>query len=210
MSEKVTKEQASNLLAAAEKDENHYLQRYSQTIVDQYEQIERLQNALARAKELMKCPVCEEPRRKKLSGSLSLLVTCGKSACAGEMRGRKTRGRIYGEREGGPFHRKEVVSYTGAHDRARKTLGKKEKVCSLPDSSCKGRIEAALRPDAPKEYLYEHRDQPGVMYYSGPNPEDGYRYLCRSHHVREGAANQVISRISDPALAEAVRKDLGM
>lgn len=152
------------------------------------------------------CPICGKPRRKKLSRQKGYLVTCGDPQCAYEARAQKTRGNIYGDTGGGPA-RKMVVGYTGAHNRARKDLPKGD--CSLADETCKGRLEAALRPDAPREHLYQD-EKTGSMYYSGPDSSEGYRYLCRSHHVREGAAIQVIARISDPDLAEAVRKDLGL
>jgi hypothetical protein len=132
------------------------------------------------------------------------LKTCGNPSCSYELRARATRGNIYGNRGGGPA-RKLIVQYTGAHKRARMVL--KDDPCALSDESCRGRLEVALRADAPKErvFLDERR---GIFYYSGPDQREGYRRLCRSHHAREGSATQVIARITDPELAEAVRKNL--
>src|SRR5215204_1558230 len=44
----------------------------------------------------------------------------------------------------------EAVSYNGAHNRARLTL---PAVCAMADQTCKGRLEVALRHDAPSELV---------------------------------------------------------
>ena len=77
------------------------------------------------------------------------------------------------------MYRGTEISYGGAHDRASKVLPKE---CEQADETCKGRLEAAFRPDAPKEFT--RSDSRGRLYYVGPNPMDGYSRLCASHHKR--------------------------
>ena len=74
-----------------------------------------------------------------------------------------------------------MVSYQVAHLRARKTL--LPKACSQADETCKGRLEVALRKDAPPGMLRVDGES-GCRYYSGDNSLSGYMWLCRSHHSR--------------------------
>lgn len=70
-----------------------------------------------------------------------------------------------------------VDSYRKCHKLAGKVLPME---CSQADETCKGRLECALRKDAPIELV---RSDKGGRYFSG-DPLVGYIRLCRSHHVR--------------------------
>jgi len=72
----------------------------------------------------------------------------------------------------------EDVGYSGVHYRAGLVLPTE---CARANRTCKGRLEAALRHDAPTELIRD--DDPRGLYYVGDSL-DGYIRLCRSHHVR--------------------------
>lgn len=139
------------------------------------------------------CPVCGEPaiRRRR-----RVLLTCGKRECATELRARSVRGSSY---SGGRPPRRPDASYNAVHYRARRALVGQP--CALADESCAGRIEVALRADAPSALLA--RDPEGRTYYTGLDTEIAYRPLCRSHHAREGALRAAAARA--PVIAAAVR-----
>jgi hypothetical protein len=143
--------------------------------------------------EKMFCPVCFFPRVRRNSRDL---LTCGRASCSYEVRTRGLRGNIYGDCGGGPTATEEI-SYTAAHYRARKQL--KGRPCAQKDSSCSGRIEAALRPDISEDLL--RIDEDGQRYYSGLDSTVGYRNLCRSHHAREGQLFSTLLR--NPELRDA-------
>ena len=71
------------------------------------------------------------------------------------------------------------IRYEAAHNRADRVL---PRVCAMEDETCKGLLDAALTRDVPVEFV--RRSPKGLLYYVGPDPRDGYRRLCRSHHVR--------------------------
>jgi hypothetical protein len=77
-----------------------------------------------------------------------------------------------------------VITLSAAHYRARKVLPNS---CTLADETCKGRLEVALRKDAPPGML---RVESGLRYFIGDEPLDGYIRLCTSHHRRyDGSMN---------------------
>jgi hypothetical protein len=76
----------------------------------------------------------------------------------------------------------ENVGYSGVHYRAGVALPTE---CARADDSCKGRLETALRHDAPAHLVRDN--DPRGLYYVG-DPADGYMRLCRSHHVRYDGA----------------------
>ena len=80
--------------------------------------------------------------------------------------------------EASPVWVGEEVSYNGAHNRARLVL---PVACEHADDSCKGRLEVALRRDAPAGGVRVSRR--GHRYYVG-DARDGYMRLCISHHRR--------------------------
>ena len=132
------------------------------------------------------CPVCFQPRVRRERGELG---TCGEPSCSFELRARKLRGNVYGDRGGGP-QPSEEITYNSAHNRARKQL--RGQGCAEADDTCSGRLEAALRPDLPAELL--RATEAGVVYYSGLDATIGYRNLCRSHHAREGQLMSALRR----------------
>lgn len=147
------------------------------------------------------CPVCFQPRVRRERGELA---TCGDPACSYELRARKLRGNVYGDTGGGP-EPSEEITYNAAHSRARKQL--RGQGCAEADDTCSGRLEAALRPDLPAEFL--RVTDAGVTYYSGLDATIGYRNLCRSHHAREGQLMSALRRNPEllaARVAEWVRK----
>jgi hypothetical protein len=72
----------------------------------------------------------------------------------------------------------EDIGYSGVHYRAGLALPAE---CAHADGSCKGRLESALRHDAPAEFV--RNDDSRGLYYVGDALE-GYMRLCRSHHCR--------------------------
>ncbi len=51
----------------------------------------------------------------------------------------------------------------------------------MEDETCKGRLECALRKDAPADLV--RTDEIGRTYFIG-DPLVGYTRLCRSHHMK--------------------------
>jgi hypothetical protein len=143
------------------------------------------------------CPACGEPRVRRHGRAL---MTCGKTMCGYEMRARRLRGNVYGNRGGGP-RRRAAPTYGAIHVRARRAFVGMP--CALADNSCAGRIEMALRVDIPTRLLTTSPE--GSPYYPGFNTEDAYRPLCRSHHAREGALRTAAQR--SPAVAAGVIHD---
>lgn len=124
------------------------------------------------------CPVCGASRIRRHGRAL---LTCGDRACGYELRGRRTRGNVYGDTGGGPIPSTDV-SYGAVHTRARLAL--RGLPCAMADDTCSGRLEASLREDAPKEWLRVDPDT-GRKFFSGLDARDGYQRLCASHHRRE-------------------------
>lgn len=144
------------------------------------------------------CPVCGQPRVRAHGRQLQ---TCGQPRCAIELRARRVRGNAYGNRGGGP-KATEAAGYSAVHARARRAL--RGMPCALDDASCKGRLEVALRPDAPTDLLRVDAD--GRAYFFGLQVTAGYRLLCRSHHGREGALQGAVRRDETVANALAVER----
>jgi hypothetical protein len=71
-----------------------------------------------------------------------------------------------------------VVNYPNAHRAPRSAL---PEVCSHADDTCYGRLECALRKDAPVNQI--QTDDYGRRYFTG-DPLIGYIRLCKSHHIR--------------------------
>ncbi len=71
-------------------------------------------------------------------------------------------------------------SYQVVHTNARKVLPRE---CAMEDETCKGRLECALRKDAPPE-LVRTDERIGCRYFVGINVLDGYMRMCTSHHIR--------------------------
>ncbi len=67
------------------------------------------------------------------------------------------------------------VGYNGIHKRARVVLPME---CEHQDSSCKGRLEVALRQDAAIRKWSDSRQR-----WFSPDVDD-YMRLCKSHHMR--------------------------
>jgi hypothetical protein len=76
------------------------------------------------------------------------------------------------------------IGYSGVHYRTELAL---PMVCAHADSTCKGKLDAALRHDAPKDLLRD--DDKRGLYYVGPVAA-GYIRLCRSHHRRYDQAQE--------------------
>lgn len=147
------------------------------------------------------CIACGAPSVRRGGRQLK---SCGSLPCSTEIRARALRGKIYGDRGGGPVATTNV-QYNGAHNRARKQL--KDEPCALKDASCLGRSEVALRPGLPETMVSV--DSEGRKYYAGLESSVGYRRLCRSHHGREGALFSLLARLSSEDLKTAVLRDLG-
>lgn len=128
------------------------------------------------------CPICGQPRIKS---NWRLLKTCGKKPCVYELSASQTRGNKYGNRGGGPGRSTGQVTYSAVHTRARRAISK-ETGCALLDGTCDGRLELALRPGLPAVSIAFSKDHRNAPYYTGLDTENAYRYLCRSHHSREG------------------------
>lgn len=80
----------------------------------------------------------------------------------------------------------ETIAYRQAHARADSHLFR---FCYTADRTCRGRLDTAFRHDAPVEYIrFRKSSRP---FYVGPNPEDGYWRLCRSHHQRYDLAQRI-------------------
>lgn len=151
------------------------------------------------------CPVCFSFRvRPSKSYRRNGLATCGSRACSYELKARKTRGNVYGDRGGGPPATTDA-KYSAVHARARRAL--RGTPCAMADETCAGRLEAALRPDAPAHLL--RHDGDGGMYYFGLDVLEGYRNLCRSHHGREGALRAAAQRDADLAIVLLVQRARG-
>src|ERR1051326_7188677 len=125
-----------------------------------------------------RCPACGAPQARR---GARVLLTCGSRTCSYELRARRTRGNKYGDTGGGPKPRTDAT-YGAVHTRARRAL--RGEPCALADHTCRGRIEASLREDAPQEWLRVDPDT-GRPYFSGLAVTDGYQNLCASHHRRE-------------------------
>lgn len=95
------------------------------------------------------------------------------AAKLGKPKSAETRARMSGPRRG------TEIAYDTAHWRATREL---PLVCEMADETCKGRLDVAFRHDAPAD-LVKVDARFGRPYYTG-NWRDGYRRLCRSHHVR--------------------------
>ena len=73
------------------------------------------------------------------------------------------------------------------HRRARSVLPAS---CTFADESCYGKLQAALRVDAPVDLI--RTDSRGRRYFVG-DPLVGYMRLCQSHHARYDAINVGVS-----------------
>ena len=72
-----------------------------------------------------------------------------------------------------------MSNYFSVHARARKVL---PGVCTFADDTCHGRLECALRKDAPADLI--RTDVHGLRYFIGDDSSQGYMRLCASHHDR--------------------------
>jgi hypothetical protein len=70
------------------------------------------------------------------------------------------------------------AGYARVHRAADKLLPRE---CAAADGSCSGQLDVAFQRDAPAEFI--RRDTHGGVYYDGPRLADGYKRLCRSHHL---------------------------
>jgi hypothetical protein len=75
------------------------------------------------------------------------------------------------------------VGYDGVHKRFARSL---PEVCAHEDGTCSGRLEVALRHEAPPEHLLgvAYGQRKGKFY---SRHEQDYLRLCKSHHVRYDA-----------------------
>jgi hypothetical protein len=105
----------------------------------------------------------------------------GSSACAPETR-RKIAATQAGKRS--VQWSGDDVGYMGMHKRARAVLPRR---CASADGSCAGQLDAALRSDAPAEFL---RHTP---YGTHSTRLEDYIRLCRSHHVRYDRGNYALA-----------------
>jgi hypothetical protein len=76
----------------------------------------------------------------------------------------------------------ENIRYGAAHYRADQVLPLE---CAHTDASCKGKLDIALRHDAPTDLL-RYDDLAGLVFFVGDSTQ-GYMRLCRSHHRRYDA-----------------------
>jgi len=75
--------------------------------------------------------------------------------------------------------------------------------CAFRDETCCGRLEAALRKDAPPELI--RTDEQDRRYFVG-DPLVGYMRLCMSHHRRYDDPERVlVKRYSQSGIA-AIKK----
>ncbi len=79
--------------------------------------------------------------------------------------------------------------YNRVHGQAREAL---PSVCEYADETCKGRLECALRKDAPAD-LVRTVEGRSTRYYIG-SISDGYFRLCISHHARYDTAEREYTR----------------
>lgn len=71
-------------------------------------------------------------------------------------------------------------SITLVHSRASDVL---PWFCAMADKTCNGKMDVALRRDAPEGLIRRSHSQQGRRYFIG-DPLVGYFRLCRSHHRR--------------------------
>jgi hypothetical protein len=90
------------------------------------------------------------------------------------------------------LYRGREIGYVGAHYRARNSLSTSITACTVADKNCSGRLEVALRKDAPEHLI--RVDPGGRRFFIGENPLEGYMWLCSRHHYRYDERKMVISK----------------